>query len=201
MSDTNEEIVGRVLHSLRDAAPPDGMESRILSAVRHRASAMPIPTRSLWRLASLTGGAALATLLCALFFTAHRKAPQTTMPPFKAASLRATIRPTVAVESIGRAGLKSAVHRRKPEIIFTSKKDTAHISYPAPPLPLTEQEKLLLRIIHKDDPVQIAMLDPVKWMQQNTEDRKAFSDFFKLTEAVRPEDLKTKTNEEITHEP
>ena len=33
-------------------------------------------------------------------------------------------------------------------------------SYPAPPMPLTEQERLLLRLVHKDDPVELAMLDP-----------------------------------------
>jgi len=33
-------------------------------------------------------------------------------------------------------------------------------NHPAPPMPLTEQEKLLLRIAHKGDPEELAMLNP-----------------------------------------
>ena len=35
----------------------------------------------------------------------------------------------------------------------------AEASFPAPPMPLTEQERLLLRIAHRNDPVNVAMLD------------------------------------------
>ena len=39
---------------------------------------------------------------------------------------------------------------------------TREQSFPAPEMPLTEQERLLLRIAHRNDPVQVAMLDPVE---------------------------------------
>jgi hypothetical protein len=35
------------------------------------------------------------------------------------------------------------------------------VSYPAPPRPLTEQEKLLLQIAQHPTPAEIALLDPV----------------------------------------
>jgi hypothetical protein len=51
-------------------------------------------------------------------------------------------------------------------------------SQPAPPLPLTEQEKLLLRLVHKDDPVELAMLDPRVRALEDSEDKAEFQRFF-----------------------
>jgi hypothetical protein len=51
-------------------------------------------------------------------------------------------------------------------------------SYPAPPMPLTEQERLLLRLVHKDDPVELAMLDPKLRALQDLEDKAEFQRFF-----------------------
>lgn len=57
--------------------------------------------------------------------------------------------------------------------------ETMHAaSYPAPPMPLTEQEKLLLRLVHKDDPVELAMLDPKVRALQELEDKAEFQRFF-----------------------
>jgi hypothetical protein len=51
-------------------------------------------------------------------------------------------------------------------------------SRPAPPMPLTEQEKLLLRLVHKDDPVELAMLDSRVRAMEDLEDRAEFQRFF-----------------------
>jgi hypothetical protein len=51
-------------------------------------------------------------------------------------------------------------------------------SRPAPPMPLTEQEKLLLRLVHKDDPVELAMLDPRVRAMEDSEDKAEFQRFF-----------------------
>jgi hypothetical protein len=51
-------------------------------------------------------------------------------------------------------------------------------SYPAPPMPLTEQEKLLLRIAHKSDPVELAMLDPVVRAARDAEEKAEVKNFF-----------------------
>jgi hypothetical protein len=51
-------------------------------------------------------------------------------------------------------------------------------SRPAPPMPLTEQEKLLLRLVHKDDLVELAMLDPRVRAMEDSEDRAEFQRFF-----------------------
>src|SRR5580700_2837108 len=55
-------------------------------------------------------------------------------------------------------------------------------SRPAPPMPLTEQERLLLRLVHKDDPVELAMLDSMLDSKiralQDSEDKAEFQTFF-----------------------
>jgi hypothetical protein len=45
-------------------------------------------------------------------------------------------------------------------------------------MPLTEQEKLLLRLVHKDDPVELAMLDPRVRALEDSEDKAEFQRFF-----------------------
>jgi hypothetical protein len=51
-------------------------------------------------------------------------------------------------------------------------------SFPAPPIPLTEQERLLLRIAHKGDPVELAMLDPVVRAARDAEEKADVTKFF-----------------------
>jgi hypothetical protein len=75
-------------------------------------------------------------------------------------------------------------------------------SRPAPPMPLTEQEKLLLRLVHKDDPVELAMLDPRVRALEDSEDKAEFQRFFgqstkqptsepSLTEPAAPQESTT----------
>ncbi len=51
-------------------------------------------------------------------------------------------------------------------------------SHPAPPMPLTEQERLLLRIAHRGDPVELAMLDPMTRAARDVEEGAEFQRFF-----------------------
>jgi hypothetical protein len=51
-------------------------------------------------------------------------------------------------------------------------------SFPAPQMPLTEQEKLLLRIAHKGDPVELAMLDPAVRAARDAEEKADVKNFF-----------------------
>lgn len=61
-------------------------------------------------------------------------------------------------------------------------------SRPAPPMPLTEQERLLLRLVHKDDPVELAMLDSKMRALQESEDKAEFQRFFgQSTKQTPPE--------------
>lgn len=51
-------------------------------------------------------------------------------------------------------------------------------SFPAPPMPLTEQERLLIALAHENDPVQVAMLDPVERHMQMARERASTARFF-----------------------
>jgi len=51
-------------------------------------------------------------------------------------------------------------------------------SQPAPPLPLTDQEKLLRRIVHKGDPVELAELNAEARAAHTDADKAAFQSFF-----------------------
>src|SRR5260370_20369978 len=65
-------------------------------------------------------------------------------------------------------------------------------SRPAPPMPLTEQERLLLRLVHKDDPVELAMLDSKVRELQDREDKAEFQRFFgQSTKQAVPEQSMT----------
>ncbi|WP_419804671.1 hypothetical protein [Terriglobus sp.] len=51
-------------------------------------------------------------------------------------------------------------------------------SFPAPEMPLTEQERLLLQIAHRNDPVELAMLDPVERNREFSKERAQTAHFF-----------------------
>jgi hypothetical protein len=51
-------------------------------------------------------------------------------------------------------------------------------SQPAPPLPLTKQERLLLHVAHEGGPDELAVLDPAKRAAQDREERAAVERFF-----------------------
>jgi len=69
-------------------------------------------------------------------------------------------------------------------------------SHPAPPMPLTEQERLLLRIAHRGDPVQVAMLDPRMRAARDAEEGAEFQRFFGSTTVRQPS-----TEQPMTEQP
>ena len=56
--------------------------------------------------------------------------------------------------------------------------ETRAASFPAPPMPLTEQERLLLRMVHRGEPVELAMLDPQMREMQDAKEKAEFQQFF-----------------------
>ena len=70
-------------------------------------------------------------------------------------------------------------------------------SQPAPPLPLTAQERLLLRIAHRGDPVEMAMLDPVLRDVDDAKERAEYLKFFEQsTEQPIEQPAQQSTNEQ-----
>ncbi|MGA9670359.1 MAG: hypothetical protein WBQ94_14195, partial [Terracidiphilus sp.] len=51
------------------------------------------------------------------------------------------------------------------------------VSYPAPKAPLTQEEKLLLRVVHEGDPQEMAMLNPEIRAKQEAQSDAEFQEF------------------------
>jgi hypothetical protein len=56
--------------------------------------------------------------------------------------------------------------------------ETRAASFPAPPMPLTEQERLLVRMLHRGDGVELAMLDSKMEALRDAEEKAEFQRFF-----------------------
>jgi hypothetical protein len=84
-------------------------------------------------------------------------------------------------------GVRSTRKTNAPRLEGAHDNDSAALSemrsdsFPAPPMPLTEQERLLLRIAHKADPVELAMLDPIQRAARDAEEKADVKKFFEPT--------------------
>jgi hypothetical protein len=74
-------------------------------------------------------------------------------------------------------------------------------SHPAPPMPLTEQERLLLRIAHKGDPVEMAVLNPKLRAAQDEEEETEFQRFFGSVKIVQQTTGQPETEQQTTEQP
>ena len=204
----SEEAIERVLAGLRDVEAPDGMERRILDGLEARATAQarsgwrrfmpmrPVMPRGRWELGwGLTSRATLAGVLVLAFaIPAMRRAGRTSVHS-KTDAAGVKVAPTapsvIATGNMERSSLGSGGPSRgtsdardtgsvpeaaSDESIALS--ETQAASFPAPPMPLTEQERLLLRLVHKVDPVEIAMLDPRVRAIEDAEEKEEFQRFF-----------------------
>jgi hypothetical protein len=110
------------------------------------------------------------------------------------ASSRSGVR---ALEEVNAGGkIQAERNARSAEAVLDSDsvalEDMNAASRPAPPMPLTEQERLLLRLVHKDDPVELAMLDSKVRALQDSEDKAEFQRFFgQSTKQAAPEQSMT----------
>jgi hypothetical protein len=200
---SSEEAIEKVLAGLRDAEAPVGMERRILEMLEDQASERLRPGwrfRPIWLFAperravtvSLACGVALAGMLAvALMVPAIRRlghAPaQAKMNfgsmrplPTAASAVEATSVQLPPARSETRWMTKASVRRGVVVRDGNSEAGSAmqEASFPAPPMPLTEQERLLLRIAHKGDPVELAELNPVVRAARDSEAKAEVKKFF-----------------------
>ena len=57
-------------------------------------------------------------------------------------------------------------------------REAGAVSFPAPPMPLTEQERLLLRVARKGDPEELALLNPVSRAARDVAEKAEVEKFF-----------------------
>jgi hypothetical protein len=203
----SEELIEKVLAGLRNVDPSPGMEHRILAAVQDHASA---PSRYSWRKfvpiwlvtqalsvttrpvaygLALAGIVVLSLAVPAIYRHEHVPtqsknipAPLRALPP---ASSEVAVKSAQPLEPQPSVRRRIKVNPRRAELASAddslAMREMRAPSRPAPPLPLTEQEKLLLRFVHTHSAEELAALDPVKWAVRDAKERAEFDKFFGLS--------------------
>jgi hypothetical protein len=176
-----EGTIERLLAGLRDAEPPTGINRRILEALDERAGRQASTPASLWRRPL---GPAMAMLLActvilivAIMVHQHWHAPARST----SADVRQTARPLVLAQKAPLAPRRTAsrLPAKRPHDVAAAGEAQA-ASFPAPPLPLTEQERSLLRLAHRRDADDLAILNPDVRAAMSAKATEQFQQFFAI---------------------
>ena len=202
-----DDAIERVLTGLRDVHAPAGMERRILAAMEDRALS-PAPAGAgvgwrwpLWLMAAarpavvryVVMGCAAAGVIAIVLAIPGRSRRQQAPLKAKMGSVangqRASVMEEAVMGSERRSAARTARVANEPEgpaigrnedddMDAVAMSETRAASFPAPPMPLTEQERLLLRMLHRGEPVELAMLDPKMEALRDAEEKEEFQAFF-----------------------
>jgi hypothetical protein len=208
-----EQAIDKVLAGLRDCEAPPGFERRILEALEDRESAksasrgrgrnplgLLTPARWAatqpwaWRVV-LAGILAVSVAITAIRPSRH-VSTQSKVHAVPAGSFsqevpggvaqNANLRPNNPIAPITHVGNKKPA--RNARLIAStdsvSLREMRAASHPAPQAPLTQEEKLLLRIVHAGDPQQMAMLNPEIRARQEAENEAEFQEFVEQSDKV-----------------
>ena len=149
------------------------------------------------RIAGYAGTAAAVLLTLALALVSRHHAAPREVPRTGIARLadRAAIRPEVAgagtVQPVAHApstAIRRAEVLRRGRNAAPRREIRVAASFPAPPMPLTAQEKLLLRAAHAGDPRQSALLDTNLRASVEAARAEEFHRFFIAATTIRDED-------------
>jgi hypothetical protein len=203
------DTVDRVLACLRDIEAPAGMDRRILAALHERAETNTSTERSSITSPLLWLAATAATIVAVTLWwrTPSHPTPDlaihtqttTTLSTAQKAADPSMARSEIICQS-NKAGCpihdakrhgwdhssEARTAAQEPAPLATPLPDTVAASHPAPPLPLTQQEQLLLRIVHKGDPIELASLNNDFRDRQPLRDAEDFQRFFKPPAAPHP---------------
>ena len=182
-----------ILHALANPTPPPNLEQRILQSLnqhltaRHAlTTARPQTVRQRLHAARHilfpTGAIAVATLLATLSWTISQPHPNTTAThlPTHATAPTPTQLPTSTPTDVAPIPLTPSLPAtHTPSPVTSLHPPLTAINRPPPPLPLTEQEKLLRRIALTRDPDQLALLNPEIRARNQAADEAEFQTFFK----------------------
>jgi hypothetical protein len=175
-----DRTIERLLAALRDAEPSAAMGRRILEALEAREGEASAPRWPRLRPVATWLAAAVAIaglLIIAVAIHQHRRAPADTRSRGTAPPVRRTNQPEAVVQKASIAPRRPAKRgSRRPPV--SAVPETQAASFPAPPLPLTEQERLLLRLAHRRNPEDTAILNPALQAAQSAKATEQFQHFF-----------------------
>jgi hypothetical protein len=198
----SEEAIEKLLAGLRNCDPPAGMEHRILETIQNQALAN---SRSGWRLqtpgwlefqksavltGSLIGCVSLGIFAFVLTISVIRR-PEHAPAQSERSSVPLVSPPAARSEAVEEseqlAALVTRSESRKAKVRRTGGNSAQDLlalremrapSRPEPPMPLTEQEKLLVSYVQTLSPEELAAIDPVKWAAQDAKEKAEFEKFF-----------------------
>ncbi|MBS1820932.1 MAG: hypothetical protein JST61_02975 [Acidobacteria bacterium] len=204
--DQNDIQIDRVLSALRNTTPPIGMNRRILNILEARSSLKGVskniaPVRgvipsgakrsrgipafsnaSTGKYLRWTTTAAVATLAAvALIPLTQRHTLSPTAGTQQITSQLPAPQTPTAITVTVQSSYKSFAPLRpsRPRRIETSlSEETTPISHPAPPLPLTEQEKLLLRFARQSHPNDLVQISGEVKAAKEAQEAAEFTAFF-----------------------
>jgi hypothetical protein len=162
-----DRTIENLLAGLRDAEPPPGMHRRILDAmVAGRAT-----THSSLRLLHPAIAMSLACALAITIWVQHHRHIPTNLRSYTTNVDAPRTKPPQTVADTTPRELR----RSTSKVLL---RPTQTPGFPAPPLPLTQQEKLLLRLAHRNDAQDMNLLNPNVQAQQSAKATQQFQQFF-----------------------
>jgi len=182
-----DERMNRVLTGLRMVQPPTGMNRRIFEALeaeirpaQRRLPPLSLRTRAFLRVAGVRQvqaslAACTALLLVAALLHSTRTRPAVNPPETRLPSPTETAIATTPVPHRHTRRIRTSSRPSAEELLCL--RELQAPSHPAPPLPLTAEEKLLLSIAHTGDPAEFAMLNPELHAKQEEESTADFQRF------------------------
>ncbi len=194
-----DEALEKVLAGLREVAAPEGMDRRVLERLEREAVdgrrpgwrwAMPVFARLPGGVRVAAGVAAVGVLGALMgVFGVHRAHGPEVARPVAAERMEAGSRNQEASVpaprlSPARGGLRRVSLRERRRGAPVREEDVLALremrapSLLAPPEPLTEQERLLVKLAHKGDPEELAMLSPEVRARRDAAGRAEVKRFF-----------------------
>jgi hypothetical protein len=188
-----DATIEKLIAAMRDAEPSAGMQPRILEAMKvHEAvSSDPLLHRPITRW--LLRPSVATPLICAAVLAASLivaiKVHQPLHAPANATgdSTHVNARREAEPETVAQKRpieprrAASRVSARRPRAgDVSAARETQAAAYPAPPLPVTEQEKLLLRLAHRDDAENLSILNPDSQAALSAKATEQFQQFFEI---------------------
>ena len=192
----SDKAIDRVLSGLRDVQAPAGMERRLLAAMEERAAARAGYSWRKWAF----GLAASVALAAAVVLAVPRRMQQHDVAAVKLPVVVRTPGPVAPIQKHKIEALRStqnglryrASRRDEP----AAEDAVASGGIPAPPMPLTEQEKLLLHLAHRSDPQELTPLIAEFRAKQGAEFDAEFQEFFAPPAPPTEQQQKDPTNED-----
>ena len=162
-----DRTIESLLAGLRDAEPPPGMHHRVLHAITGRRVVT-------YRSRRLLHSAVAISLACALaigIWVPHQRHIATDRSRHTTNVDAPPMKPPRTVADI----MARQSRRSKAKVLL---KPTQTSGFPAPPMPLTEQEKLLLRLARRNDAQDMNLLNPDAQAQESAKATQQFQQFF-----------------------